>query len=108
MMRDAVGIAAAGRPAGRPLEEEDGAMAEVSGVLLHHRKRLSEIAGVLVRHGLADWAARGSAIAEVPTVDRLVHRMVPAGDVEASTGERWRGALTELGTTWIKFGQMLS
>jgi hypothetical protein len=28
--------------------------------------------------------------------------------LEASTGERLRGALVELGTTWIKFGQMLS
>jgi ubiquinone biosynthesis protein len=83
-------------------------MAEVSGVLLHHRKRLSEIAGVLVRHGLADWATRGSAIADVPSVDRMVRRVVPAEEMEASTGERLRGALTDLGTTWIKFGQMLS
>jgi ubiquinone biosynthesis protein len=83
-------------------------MAEVSGALLHHRKRLSEIAGILARHGLADWAARGSAIADMPPVDRMVRRAVPAEELEASTGERLRGALTELGTTWIKFGQMLS
>ena len=51
---------------------------------------------------------RGSAIADIAPVDRLAHKVAPAGELEASTGERLRRASTELGTTWIKFGQMLS
>ena len=38
-------------------------MADVTGTLLKHRKRLNEIAGALARHGLAAWAARGGGIA---------------------------------------------
>ena len=38
----------------------------------------------------------------------LVHRVVSEEDVSASEGERLRAALAELGTTAIKFGQMLS
>lgn len=83
-------------------------MAEVAGVLLKNRKRLTEIADVLVRHGLAEWAARGAAIADVGPVATLVQRAVTPGQIEASQGERLRGVLTELGTTYIKFGQMLS
>jgi len=37
-----------------------------------------------------------------------VNRAVSPGDKDASDGERLRGALVELGTTYIKFGQMLS
>ena len=35
-------------------------MADVTGTLLKHRKRLNEIAGALARHGLAAWAARAA------------------------------------------------
>ena len=41
-------------------------------------------------------------------VESLVSRAVSPEEKEASDGERLRGALTELGTTYIKFGQMLS
>ena len=83
-------------------------MADVTGTLLKHRKRLNEIAGALGRHGLAAWAARGSGIASFAPIENLVHRVVSEEDVSASDGERLRGALAELGTTAIKFGQMLS
>jgi ubiquinone biosynthesis protein len=66
------------------------------------------MASVLARHGLAEWAARGSGIAAVRPVDTIVHRVLTPEEIGASTGERLRGALTELGTTFIKFGQMLS
>ena len=83
-------------------------MADVTGTLLKHRKRLNEIAGALGRHGLAAWAARGGGIAGLAPIETLVHRVVSEEDVSASEGERLRAALAELGTTAIKFGQMLS
>jgi ubiquinone biosynthesis protein len=83
-------------------------MTDVTGTLLKHRKRLNEIAAALARHGLAAWAARGGAIVGFAPIDTLVHRVVSEEDVSASDGERLRGALAELGTTAIKFGQMLS
>ena len=61
--------------------------------------RLNEMASVLARHGLAEWAARGSGIATARPVDTIVHRVLTPEEMEASTGERLRGALTELGTT---------
>jgi len=83
-------------------------MAEFAGTLVKHRKRLNEVVSVFARHGLAAWAARGGAIADIAPVESLVHHVVAPGEVEASDGERLLGALTELGTTYIKFGQMLS
>lgn len=83
-------------------------MAAVAGTLVKHRKRLNEIAAVLARHGLADWAAKGSGIAGVRPVESLVRRVVSPEEMETSRGERLRDALSELGTTFIKFGQMLS
>lgn len=79
-------------------------MNDVAGTLLKHRKRLNEIAGALARHGLAAWAGRGG-IAGLAPVETLVQRVVGAEDVSASDGQRLRGALAELGTTAIKFGQ---
>ena len=48
------------------------------------------------------------ASADFAPVEDFVHHVVAPEDVDASDGERLRGALTELGTTFIKFGQMLS
>jgi ubiquinone biosynthesis protein len=86
----------------------DGSMTDVTGTLLKHRKRLNEIAAALARHGLASWVARGRGIAGLAPIETLVHRVVSEEDLNASDGERLRGALAELGTTAIKFGQMLS
>ena len=83
-------------------------MTDVTGTLLKHRKRLNEIAAALARHGLAAWAARGGGIAGFAPIENLVHRVVSDEDISASDGQRLRGALAELGTTAIKFGQMLS
>jgi ubiquinone biosynthesis protein len=83
-------------------------MDDTAATLLKHRDRSREVAAVLARHGLAAWAARGSDLAEVGPVDRLVRRTVTPEELEATDGQRLRGALTDLGTTYIKFGQMLS
>jgi ubiquinone biosynthesis protein len=83
-------------------------MTDVTGTLVKHRKRLNEIARVLVRHGLASWVARGEGIAGLEPVEKLVHHVTAPEESEATDGERLRGAFTELGTTFIKFGQMLS
>jgi ubiquinone biosynthesis protein len=83
-------------------------MSDVSGTLLKHRKRINEIAEALARHGLAAWASRAGGIATLAPVEALVHRVVAEEDLAASDGQRLRGALVDLGTTAIKFGQMLS
>ena len=67
-------------------------------------KRLSEIVRVLTKYGIAGWLSdvKIDWIANALTSEhgeRLTHR---------STEERIRLALTELGTTTIKLGQMLS
>lgn len=72
-------------------------MADVTGTLLKHRRRLNEIAEALARHGLAAWAGHGSGIAGLAPDEHLVHRIVSEEDVTTSDGER-RGALAELGT----------
>src|SRR5438105_7315172 len=66
--------------------------------------RVAEIVRVLARYGLADWVARVDA--------RLLHRLVRGTAIaplaDASHEARIRLVLTALGTTFIKFGQMLS
>jgi len=78
-------------------------MDELTEVLAKHRKRLGEIMTVLGRYGLADWADQ-EGIAGVKLARRLADPTLAA----LSPGERMRGAAVELGTTFIKFGQMLS
>jgi ubiquinone biosynthesis protein len=72
--------------------------------LEQNTRRFAEVVGVLARYGLADWlgglrsrwlqrrlvSSRGEALGNLPREARV------------------RLALTELGTTYIKFGQMLS
>ena len=66
--------------------------------------RVREMAGVLVRYGLADWLRQipGSRLQEWLR-DAEGHTIA-----DLSMPERIRLALTELGTTFIKLGQMLS
>ena len=78
-------------------------MDELTGTLARHRQRLGEIMTVLARYGLADWADR-EGIAGV----KLARRLADPALTRLSPGERMRGAAVELGTTFIKFGQMLS
>ena len=69
-----------------------------------HARRLREIAGVAVRYGLAD------QLRKIPA-QRIQHwlRGSAGQDIaELGIAVRLRLALTELGTTFIKFGQMLS
>jgi ubiquinone biosynthesis protein len=67
-------------------------------------RRVAEIVGVLAKYGLAD---RLEAIPLTAVRDRL-RTLEGQPVVDLSTAERLRIALTELGTTFIKLGQMLS
>ena len=67
-------------------------------------KRLTEVAAILAKYGLAEWLKESS--------DGWLAKRLRGIDGEKlndrSTEERVRLALTELGTTGIKLGQMLS
>ena len=76
--------------------------------MVRHHARLDEIAEVLAKYGFAAWVQRGSRLVSARVMKGLVDRYVAPEIVAMSDGERLRRALTELGTTWIKFGQMLS
>jgi ubiquinone biosynthesis protein len=69
-----------------------------------HARRLREIAAVAVRYGLAD------QLRKVPgeRMQRWLRGSAGVDIAELGTPVRIRLALTELGTTFIKFGQMLS
>jgi ubiquinone biosynthesis protein len=78
------------------------------GTLFAHRKRIEEIASVLALNGLGLWALRGSGLLDHGVLQELSAHVVRPDVAELSDGERLRNALTQLGTTWVKFGQMLS
>ena len=83
-------------------------MAELTGTLIAHRKRLGEIAGVLAGNGLAAWVKRGSGLLDARALQKVHDQAVGLEVADLSEGQRLRHALSELGTTWVKFGQMLS
>ena len=83
-------------------------MPGLPAALMRHRGRLDEIAGVFAKYGFAAWVQRGSGLVSTRVMQGLVDRHVDPQIVSMSDGERLRRALTELGTTWVKFGQMLS
>jgi ubiquinone biosynthesis protein len=66
--------------------------------------RLREILAVLARYGLADWLGRVDA----RWARSLLRRAGSEELAGKSTAERVRRALADLGTTFIKFGQILS
>lgn len=66
--------------------------------------RAAEIAGVMVRYGLADWLRRIPASRVQEWLRDAQGKAIP----DLTVAERARLALTELGTTFIKFGQTLS
>ena len=83
-------------------------MPGLPAALVRHRERLDEIGAVFAKYGFATWVQRGSGLISAPFMKGLVDRHVDPEIVAMSDGERLRRALTELGTTWIKFGQVLS
>lgn len=93
----------------KALPVEESSVSDLFGVLVQQRLRLREIADVLGRYGLAGLANHVAA-AEGRTSQSVRYLASKANPelAEQSTGERVRGALGELGPTWIKFGQMLS
>jgi ubiquinone biosynthesis protein len=66
--------------------------------------RLGEILGVLARYGLADWL-KGF---RVPWIQERLQSPDGQAIAELTIEERVRRAVTELGTTFIKLGQVLS
>src|SRR5262249_9658783 len=72
--------------------------------LARNANRLREILTILSKYGLADWVSR----LEMDRVKDLFKSKDGTGLTEMSHESRIRRALTELGTTYIKFGQMLS
>jgi ubiquinone biosynthesis protein len=66
---------------------------------------VAQIVRILHRYGLADWVARAERLG---LTERVAAHFADPELVGLTQGQRLRGALTELGTTWIKFGQMLS
>src|SRR6476660_2733697 len=83
-------------------------MAQLTGTLMAHRKRLGEVARVLARNGLAEWTQRGPGLLDSAMLRKVRDQVVDPDVANMSEGERLRKALTELGTTTVKFGQMLS
>src|SRR5258705_3049476 len=75
---------------------------------MRHRERLNEVGKVLAKYGFAGWVQRGSGLVGAGPAQQLLEHRVDPEVVQMSPGERLRHALLELGTTWIKFGQMLS
>lgn len=72
--------------------------------LERNASRVAQIAAVLVRYGLADWLRKVPANRIQAWLRDAEGHPIP----ELATPVRIRLALTELGTTFIKFGQMLS
>jgi len=71
--------------------------------------RLAEVIRVLVRHGFADLVRRGGLHEGVPAklLQGLHLIRAPSGEPD-SFGRRLRAALTDLGPTFVKLGQILS
>ena len=71
--------------------------------------RFAEVVQVLVKHGFANLVRRAKLDEGIPAkLLRGMHLLeAPTGEPETQ-GRRFRAALTELGPTFIKFGQVLS
>ncbi|QDV69231.1 putative protein kinase UbiB [Rosistilla carotiformis] len=72
--------------------------------LVRNADRFREVVAVLAKHGLADWLSS----VPLPWLDRLRRNAPVEEEEDLTTEERIRLALTELGTTYIKLGQVLS
>jgi len=67
-------------------------------------RRVAEIVGVLVKYGLADWLKK----LPVTKLKEWLRSAEGQAIAELDLNQRVRLALTDLGTTFIKLGQMLS
>ena len=72
--------------------------------LVRNADRFREVVAILAKHGLADWLSG----VQLPWLERFRHSSVEASTEQLTTEQRIRVALTELGTTFIKLGQVLS
>jgi ubiquinone biosynthesis protein len=72
--------------------------------LARHIGRVTEIVAIFSKYGLADWLAR----VDSRFVEQIARRTPLASSISSSHEARIRLALTDLGTTFIKLGQMLS
>ncbi|EMI25261.1 ABC1 kinase family protein [Rhodopirellula europaea] len=68
--------------------------------LIRNAERFREVVTILTRHGLADW------MSGVPSI--WPERLRDSADESMTTAARIRVAFEELGTTFIKLGQVLS
>lgn len=72
--------------------------------LTRHARRVGEVVGILAKYGLAEWLSGGGF--------ELPKKFIVSSDGDKLTDytrpERIRMAVSELGTTYIKLGQMLS
>ncbi len=71
--------------------------------------RLAEVVQILVKHGFADVIQRMGISGSLPT--RVARRLLGHDEPKSAPetiGARLRAALTELGPTFVKFGQILS
>ena len=71
--------------------------------------RLAEVTRVLWRYGFSDLMARIGIYDSIPAkLLRKLRVITPVGSEPETRGARLRGALVELGPTFVKFGQILS
>ncbi len=66
--------------------------------------RFRVVVTILAKHGLADWLT----VSAPAWLSRLEISIAKEADTELTTEQRIRVAITELGTTFIKLGQVLS
>lgn len=69
--------------------------------IVRNADRFREVVAILAKHGLADWLSN----VPIPWLDRF---RGSDGDESLSSDARIRLAMTELGTTFVKLGQVLS
>jgi ubiquinone biosynthesis protein len=70
--------------------------------------RLKEISGILIRHGLGEFTQRLNLPRAVEKASEWLHLKSPDARESLPTPVRLRLAFEELGTTFIKLGQILS
>ena len=70
--------------------------------------RLQEIAGVLIRYGFGDMVRRIGMSAALERTGRMLHWDDPEAMAHMAPPERVRCAMQDLGTTFVKLGQVMA